>query len=91
MIDWLVKQICKWEKLYHAVANEVEFQNMIGRTMNDPESMKVASCYWDEGDGWRGWTSNDDMNRYFFNDIPEHGWLDATFALDEMAGVIRFD
>lgn len=89
MIDYLVKLITRWEKLYLAIADEVELQNMIGRVTKDPVAMETASCYWDEADGWRGWTKNYDMNRYFFNDIPEHGWLDATFALDEMEGVVR--
>lgn len=91
MIDYLVKLISKWDKLYNAIANEVEFETMIGRTMNDPESMETAAAFWDEGDGWRGWVKNNDMNRYFFNDIPEHGFMDADVQLDAMQGVITLD
>lgn len=91
MIDWLVSLIFKSNRLYKTIKEEIEINNMIGRIMNDPVSMQTASLFWDEGDGWRGWTKNDDMNRYFFNDIPEHGFIDADVQLDEMQGVISLD
>ena len=91
MIDWLVSLIFKSDRLYKAIKAEIDLNNMIGRVMNDPESMETAAAFWDEGDGWRGWTKNDDMNRYFFNDIPEHSILDTEFELDEMQGVITLD
>lgn len=91
MIDYLVRLISKWDKLYNAIANEVEIETMVGRTMNDPEAMETAASFWDEGDGWRGWAKNSDMNRYFFNDIPEYGFVDADVQLDVMQGVITLE
>jgi alkylation response protein AidB-like acyl-CoA dehydrogenase len=53
------------------------------RIMKDPEAMKTASAFWDEGDGWRGWTV--EGNKYYFNDIPEHDLLAVMESLEEMA------
>ena len=91
MIDYLVSLITKWDKLYKAIVSEVNLNNSIGRIINDPASREIAACYWDDIDGWRGWVKNDDMNRYFFNDIPEHSYLDIEFELDEMQGAIHLD
>lgn len=82
MIDWLVRQIFKWESLRLALYGEVNFYNSMTRIMKDPESMKTASAFWDEGDGWRGWTIED--NKYYFNDIPEHDLMGAMESLHEM-------
>ena len=51
----------------------------------------IAATFWNDGDGWRGWSYNEDMNRYFFNDIPAKELADSFFELDEMQGVVRLD
>jgi hypothetical protein len=83
MIDWLVKQIFKINPLRNALFQEVNMYNSLTRIMKDPEAMKTASAFWDEGDGWRGWTV--EGNRYYFNDIPEHDLLAVMESLEEMA------
>jgi hypothetical protein len=83
MIDWLVKQIFKINPLRNALFQEVNMYNSLTRIMKDPEAMKTASAFWDEGDGWRGWAV--EGNRYYFNDIPEHDLLAVMESLEEMA------
>ena len=83
MIDWLVKQIFKINPLRNALFQEVNMYNSLTRIMKDPEAMKTASAFWDEGDGWRGWTV--EGNRYYFNDIPEHDLLAVMESLEEMS------
>jgi hypothetical protein len=84
MIDWLVNTLFKWGSLREALFAEVNFYNSISRITKDPESMKTASAFWDEGDGWRGWTIED--NKYYFNDVPEHDLMGVMESLDEMYG-----
>lgn len=83
MIDWLVKQIFKINPLRNALFQEVNMYNSLTRIMKDPESMKTASAFWDEGDGWRGWTI--EGNKYYFNDVPEHDLMAVMESLEEMA------
>ena len=83
MIDWLVRQIFKIDPLRNALFQEVNMYNSLTRIMKDPEAMKTASAFWDEGDGWRGWTV--EGNKYYFNDIPEHDLLAVMESLEEMA------
>jgi hypothetical protein len=83
MIDWLVNRLFWWTPLRNALLAEATFYNSMTTLLNDPESMKTATAYWNEGDGWRGWTIED--NKYYFNDVPEHDMLSAWEALDEMA------
>lgn len=71
MIDKVVNMIFSLDSLRKAVTAEVHMYDSITRIMSDPESMKTASAFWDEGDGWRGWTIKED-GRYYFHDIPEH-------------------
>ena len=70
MVDKIVNFIFKWEKLRLAIFDEVNLYNSFTRILNDPESMQTASAFWDDGDGWRGWTIKDDGN-YYFHDLPE--------------------
>lgn len=84
MINKLVNLLFKWGSLREALFTEVNFYNSISRTMKDPESMKTASAFWDEGDGWRGWTIEGD--KYYFNDVPEHDLLAVMLELEEMHG-----
>lgn len=70
MVDKIVNLIFQWEKLRLALFDEVNFYNSFTRILNDPESMQTASAFWDEGDGWRGWTIKNDGN-YYFHDLPE--------------------
>jgi hypothetical protein len=69
-MDRLVNILFKSNKLRDAIFNEVDWQNSITRTLNDPESMKIASAMWCEEDGWRGWDIKDDGS-YYFHDVPE--------------------
>lgn len=80
LVNWLFK----WNRLRRAIFAEVDFHNSIGRIMNDPEAMKTAATFWDEGDGWRGW--NIENNKYYFSDIPEHDLFGVMQTLDDMHG-----
>ena len=82
MIDWLIRQLFKWQPLRLAIFNEVNFYNSITRIMADPEEMKTATAIWDENDGWRGWTIKDNGN-YYFHDVPEKGIGDIMDILME--------
>lgn len=82
MINWAVNKIFSIKALRQALTEEVHMYDMIGRIMNDPESMKTAASMWDEGDGWRGWTIKDNGN-YYFNDIPEKSVMDLMEILQE--------
>jgi hypothetical protein len=72
----VVDFLFKWDRLRDAIFNEVDWQNSITRTLQDPESMKVASAMWCEEDGWRGWTVKDN-GTYYFHDIPEKDFSNA--------------
>lgn len=67
----LIDFLFRFNTLRTAIFAEVDWQNSIRRTLNDPDSMKVASAFWNEPDGWRGWGIKDDGS-YYFHDIPEH-------------------
>ena len=82
MIDWIIRQLFKWDALRLAIFDEVEMYNSITRIMADPEAMKTATAMWDEGDGWRGWTIKDNGN-YYFHDVPEKGIGDIMDILME--------
>ncbi len=82
MIDWLIRQLFKWQPLRLAIFDEVNMYNSITRIMADPEEMKTATAMWDEGDGWRGWTIRDNGN-YYFHDVPEKGIGDIMDILME--------
>ena len=83
MIDWLVNKLFWWAPLRTALLAEATFYNSMTTLINDPEAMKTATAYWNEGDGWRGWTIEGD--KYYFNDVPEHDMFSAWESLDEMA------
>jgi hypothetical protein len=83
MIDRIVNVLFRWGSLRNALFAEVNFHNSIGRIMKDPESMKTASAFWDEGDGWRGWSIEGD--KYYFNDVPEHDLMGVMESLEKMA------
>lgn len=72
MIDFIIRQLFKWNSLRMGIFSEVDWYNSISRTLDDPEAMKTASAMWCEPDGWRGWTIKDDGS-YYFHDIPEKG------------------
>jgi hypothetical protein len=69
-VDKLINFLFRFESLRAAIFSEVDWHNSITRTLNDPESMKVASAFWCEEDGWHGWGIKDDGN-YYFHDLPE--------------------
>lgn len=89
MIEWLVRQLFRWDSLRSELLAEASFYNGIRRVLKDPKSMAIASTFWDEGDGWRGWTLNNDLNKYYFNDVPENLLEDCMSTLDDMEGTIR--
>ena len=70
MIDFIIKQLFKWQPLRLAIFDEVNMYNSITRILADPEEMKTATAMWNDGDGWRGWTIKDNGN-YYFHDVPE--------------------
>ena len=82
MIDFIIKQLFKWQPLRLALFDEVNMYNSITRILADPEEMKIAAALWDDRDGWRGWTIRDD-GRYYFHDIPEHSINDIMDILME--------
>ena len=82
MIDWLIRQLFKWQPLRLAIFDEVNMYNSITRILADPEEMKIATALWDDGDGWRGWTIRDNGN-YYFHDVPEKGIGDIMDILME--------
>lgn len=85
MVDKIVDFIFKIKPLRLAIFDEVNFYNSITRTINDPESMKIASSFWDEGDGWRGWTIKYD-GTYYFHDLPEKSLGDIMTIIMEKDG-----
>jgi hypothetical protein len=80
MIDWIIRQLFKWQPLRLAIFSEVDWYNSITRIMEDPEDMKIATAMWCESDGWRGWTIDD--GKYYFNDIPEKSLSDLMEIFD---------
>lgn len=86
MIDFIIKQLFKWQPLRLAIFDEVNMYNSITRILADPEEMKTATAMWDEGDGWRGWTIRDNGN-YYFHDVPEKGLGDIMDILMEREAV----
>ena len=84
MIDRLVNTLFKWDRLREALFAEVHLYDYLDKVMADPESMKTGSLYWPDTDGWRGWSQDEDTNKYYFNDIPEDSCMDAIKALEEM-------
>lgn len=88
-MEWIVRQLFRWDKLRMELLAEATFYNSITRVMQDPESMEIASAFWEESDGWRGWSYNKDLNKYYFNDYPEYSFGSAMTALNEMDGSIH--
>lgn len=70
MMDFIIRNLFKWDKLRSYIFAEVDWHNSISRTLADPEDMKIATSMWCEPDGWRGWTIKPTGN-YYFNDVPE--------------------
>lgn len=75
MIDWIIDQLFRWDRLRVAIFSEVDWYNSISRTLADPEAMQVVNAMWCEPDGWRGWAIKDD-GTYYFHDIPENSISD---------------
>lgn len=70
MLNRIVDILFSWESLRLAIFAEVDWHNSLTRTLNDAESMKTASAFWCDEDGWRGWNIKSD-GIYYFHDIPE--------------------
>jgi hypothetical protein len=85
VVDKIVNLIFKWKTLRLAIFDEVNLYNSLTRIMNDPESMQTASAFWDDGDGWRGWTIKDDKT-YYFHDLPEKSLSDVMYIIMEKDG-----
>jgi hypothetical protein len=88
MIEKIVNLLFRWGSLREAIMDEVYLYDTFGRIMRT-EANSVASTFWAESDGWRGWTYNESMNRYFFNDIPENGMIEAWQELETLEGAIH--
>ena len=84
MIDRLVNTLFRWDRLREAIFVEVHMYDYLDNIMKDPEAMKTGSSYWPDIDGWRGWSHNEDTDKYYFNDIPEDNCMDAMNELDQM-------
>ena len=84
MIDRLVNTLFRWTRLREALFDEVRLYDYLDKIMADPEAMKIASSHWPDTDGWRGWSHNEETNRYYFNDIPEENSIEAMLILDRM-------
>ena len=82
MIDKLISILFKWTGFREALFAEVNMYNSLTRIMKDPKSMEIASAFWEELDGWKGWTVEE--NKYYFNDIPEHDLMGVMESLEEM-------
>lgn len=80
MIEGLVTQLFKWDRLRAEIFAEVDWQNSATRIMSDPNDMAVATAVWCEEDGWRGWTVEE--GKYYFNDIPEKSFSDLMTIFD---------
>jgi len=73
MIDKLISILFKWTGFREALFAEVNMYNSLTRIMKDPESMEIASAFWE-----------DEENKYYFNDIPEHDLMGVMESLEEM-------
>lgn len=86
MIDWLIEKLFKWDRLRMAIFAEVDWYNSISRTLNDPEAMEIASAFWCESDGWRGWSIKDN-GTYYFHDIAEKSISDIMYIINTLEEV----
>jgi len=48
MIDKLISILFKWTGFREALFAEVNMYNSLTRIMKDPESMEIASAFWEE-------------------------------------------
>ena len=78
----LVDFLFKFNGFRSVIFEEVDWQNSIKRILNDPESMKTASAFWCDEDGWRGWTIRDNGS-YYFHDTPEKNMMDIFDIIDK--------
>ena len=85
----IVDILFSWDRLRNAIMDEARMYDSLGRTLNNPDAMAVGAKFWCENDGWRGWSHNPDMNRYYFNDIAENGIIEAWREIDDMEGAIH--
>ena len=76
MIEWLVNKLFWWTKLRNAIFDEVHMYDEIAKRIkeNDPDK---NSCHWNDGDGWRYRSFDEDNNRFIFNDIPHESVGDS--------------
>jgi hypothetical protein len=94
MINWLVNRIFRWDTLRDAVFDEVNLYQSIDKGMWENENLRPTNLTWSEGDRWYGWTYNDKLKRYYFDDIGNESliglWEDqwskefAEYAQDEI-------
>ena len=84
MIDRLVNTLFRWGRPREALFAEVHLYDYLDEIMADPESMNTGASYWPDIDGWRGWSQDEETNKYYFNDVPEDNCMDAIKALEEM-------
>ncbi len=84
MIDWLVNRLFWWTPLRNAIFAEVHMYDRIGEIMNDPEVIEAGTSFYPNIDGWRAWSQDKELNKYYFNDIPEKSIIDAFSEIELM-------
>jgi hypothetical protein len=91
MIEWLVNRIFSWNSLREAVTDEVHFYDQLKKAISDP---RPGSLFWREVDGWRSWTYEPELKKYYFNDIPEgtaSSALNEVYLMDVRSMSVEFD
>jgi hypothetical protein len=86
MIDWFVSQILRSKKIRFAIMEEIDMNRHIEYVLRDydPENPDIASAFWMDPDGWRGWSRDLDTLNYYFNDVPEPDLSGAFTSMAQM-------
>jgi hypothetical protein len=91
MINYLVNRIFRWDRLRHAVFDEVMLYQSVDRSIWEHSKYGPMNLTWSEGDTWYGWTYNESNKRYYFDDIGntslmglwEDQWMREAEGLDD--------
>jgi hypothetical protein len=84
MIEWLARRIFGWTTLRKHIVDEVHLYDYISSVLQDPKSSEVGASFYPDFDGIRGWSKDQSLGRYYFNDIPEKTMMSALFELEKM-------
>lgn len=78
IFDFIVRNLFRWDALREYIFEEVELYNSLSLTIEDMENApELNTVMWDEGDGWRSRSYDEDRGIFVFNDVPEKTLLDA--------------